>query len=72
MAPFAPIATLEIKPQNFNSALRITECEHLTFTPWHGLVQHRPLGGINRRRKAIYLASATYRLKPKEPSGFPD
>jgi len=28
----------------------------LAFSPWHGLVAHRPLGGVNRARKPVYEA----------------
>jgi catalase len=31
--------------------------ENMSFNPWHGLEAHRPLGGINRLRKAVYQAS---------------
>jgi hypothetical protein len=30
--------------------------DNLSFTPWHALPEHRPLGGINRARKVIYEA----------------
>ena len=33
----------------------------LSFSPWHGIAAHRPLGGVNRVRKATYKASADYR-----------
>jgi hypothetical protein len=32
------------------------------FSPWNGLTDHQPLGQINRVRKAIYEASARFRL----------
>ena len=35
--------------------------ENLSFTPWHSLPEHRPIGGINRVRKAVYLAVSTLR-----------
>jgi len=54
----------------FRHPLRITECEHLVFTPWHGLTEHQPLGGINRLRRAVYIASSQYRPS-REPSKFP-
>ena len=30
--------------------------EPLSFSPWHGLVDHEPLGGINRVRRRVYEA----------------
>ena len=32
----------------------LTACENLSFTPWHTLLEHRPIGGIQRARKEIY------------------
>ncbi len=37
------------------------DCEKNFFTPWHSIKEHQPLGGINRLRKAAYLASAQAR-----------
>jgi hypothetical protein len=28
--------------------------ERLSFTPWHALPQHRPLGAINRIRRVVH------------------
>ncbi|SMF96717.1 Catalase [Methylomagnum ishizawai] len=71
IAPFEAVATLVIQPQDFDNPLRATECEHLVFTPWHSLREHRPLGGINRLRLAAYIASSKYRLQSREPTAFP-
>jgi hypothetical protein len=71
IAPFQNVATITIKQQDFDNPVRITECEHLVFTPWHGLAEHQPLGGINRLRRGVYIASSQYRLETREPSGFP-
>jgi hypothetical protein len=38
-----------------------SECERLSFNPWHALATHRPMGGINRLRRAVYEASFTHR-----------
>jgi hypothetical protein len=70
-AAYRKVATLTISQQDFDNPLRITECEHLVFTPWHGLTEHQPLGGINRLRRAVYIASSRYRAQPREPSKFP-
>ncbi|MHC5538411.1 catalase family protein [Singulisphaera rosea] len=66
--PFVKVATLTIPPQRFNSPESQAACENLTFSPWHGLIEHRPLGGINRMRKAVYEASTQIRHLPKEPA----
>jgi len=39
-----------------------------SFSPWHGLAAHRPLGSIMRLRKAAYRSSARFR---SEHSGCP-
>jgi hypothetical protein len=70
-APFQNVATISIPKQNFEIPYQVTECEHLSFTPWHGLTAHQPLGGINRLRLGVYTASSQHRAQPKEPHGFP-
>ncbi|MGD9544395.1 MAG: catalase family protein [Methylocystis sp.] len=70
-APPQNVATIEIEPQNFDNAYQMTECEHMAFTPWHGLTVHQPIGGINRLRRNVYIASSKFRSQPKEPTGFP-
>lgn len=52
--PFIPIARLTIPAQVFDTAERAAFGENLSFTPWHGLDAHRPLGGVNRTRRAVY------------------
>jgi hypothetical protein len=37
------------------------ECEAMAFSPWNALAEHRPMGGINRLRQAVYLASQAKR-----------
>ncbi len=56
-APQADVDTAEHK----------AHCEKLAFTPWHSLVEHQPIGSINRLRKSVYQASATHRLEQPEP-----
>ncbi|MSR57241.1 MAG: hypothetical protein EXS05_06185 [Planctomycetaceae bacterium] len=66
--PFEHVATLTIPLQEFDTPQQHERCERLVFTPWHGLEAHRPLGGINRLRRAVYEASAMFRHLPKEPA----
>ena len=66
--PFVPVATLAIALQEFDTEELRERCERLVFTPWHCLEAHRPLGGINRLRRAVYEASAKFRNLPKEPA----
>jgi hypothetical protein len=59
--PFETLAVVSIPPQDFEAAERRAFCEALSFSPWHGIADHRPLGGINRLRRAVYEASSMYR-----------
>ena len=53
-SPLQKVATITIPPQQFESPEQSQFCEHLSFTPWHALPEHRPLGGINRTRRSVY------------------
>ncbi|MCU4526589.1 catalase family protein [Acinetobacter pittii] len=53
-APFYQVATIHIPKQNFDTPEQDKFCENLSFTPWHALSEHRPLGAVNRMRKVIY------------------
>jgi len=68
--PFVTVAKITIPPQDFTTPERMALCENLNFTPWHGIAEHRPLGGINRLRRGVYEASAGFRHMPKEPAHF--
>ncbi len=63
---FHPVAKISIPLQEIESPEKRLKSERLFFTPWHGLEAHRPLGGINRLRRAVYEASAQFRNLPKE------
>ncbi|MCU4336105.1 catalase family protein [Acinetobacter dispersus] len=60
-APFYQIATIHISKQIFDTPEQNKFCENLSFTPWHALPEHRPLGAINRLRKVIYENISTIR-----------
>lgn len=67
-APYQKVATIIIPPQDFDTPERRTFVENLSYTPWHSLPDHRPLGGINRSRKEIYRAISKQR---HEMNGVP-
>ena len=48
------VATLQIPKQNFDFPMRRELDEELSFTPWHALPEHRPIGEINLARQPIY------------------
>jgi hypothetical protein len=60
-SPFVPVARISIGKQRVDEPARDAFCENLSMTPWHALADHRPLGGLNRVRKAVYQHVARYR-----------
>ncbi|WP_371228221.1 catalase family protein [Pseudomonas sp. QE6] len=60
-APFQTVATVSIPAQDFDSREQNLACDNLSYNPWHALPEHRPIGGINRLRKAVYEAVSVYR-----------
>ncbi len=67
--PFEKVATIHILKQEFNTQERMMFAENLSFSPWHGLKAHRPLGGINRARKAVYDELAKFRRERNGVTG---
>lgn len=61
IAPFETVATIRVPAQDFDSREQNLFCDNLSFNPWHALPEHRPIGGINRLRKAVYEAVSVYR-----------
>jgi hypothetical protein len=60
-SPMIPVAELHIPAQTFSSEAQDTFCEDMAFTPWHALVEHKPLGVVNRTRLVVYSATAKLR-----------
>ncbi|MFL6845480.1 MAG: catalase family protein [Allosphingosinicella sp.] len=60
-APFAKVATLTIPRQNFRTAERDELSEALAFSPGHALVEHRPIGSVNRARLRVYREQSAFR-----------
>lgn len=72
--PEQRIAVITIPPQKFDSPEQISFGENLSYTPWHALPEHRPVGQVNEIRKAVYLASSSLRhdtnhVARAEPTG---
>ncbi|VXD00430.1 Catalase [Pseudomonas sp. 8Z] len=61
ISPFQSVARITIAAQDFDSREQNQFCDNLSFNPWHALEAHRPIGGINRLRKAVYEAVSAYR-----------
>jgi hypothetical protein len=59
--PYVAVATIRVEPQSAWSFDRARVLDDETsFAPWHGIAEHRPLGGIMRARK-IYDQLSGYR-----------
>lgn len=76
-SPFITVARVTIPPQTFDTDAQNTYAENLSFTPWHSLPEHRPIGGVNRIRKTVYEHISTLRhnangVPRQEPRGFAD
>ena len=71
-APYRRVATIQIPSDQPDLGDSMTMAEHLTFSPWHAVTDHRPLGSINEARKEVYDRIATLRhgknrVKRREP-----
>ena len=62
-SPWHKVATITIPAQLFNTAERNEAGERASFSPWHCLPEHRPLGGISRARRKVYAAISAFRLQ---------
>ncbi|TCR65702.1 catalase family protein [Bosea sp. BK604] len=61
-SPYLTVGHLTAPPQQSWSAEHETGIDAgLSFSPWHGLAAHRPLGSIMRLRKPAYRMSARFR-----------
>jgi hypothetical protein len=72
VASFTKVAQVVIRRQEFDTPGQMEFCENLSYTPWHSLPEHRPLGGVNRARRLVYqsLSATRHQLNgvpPREP-----
>jgi hypothetical protein len=72
-SPYRTIATLTVEPQDtYSDARQVFFDEQLSFTPWHALAAHQPLGGIMRSRRKAYDEAQKFRAQRNlRPSGEP-
>ncbi|MBS1818659.1 MAG: hypothetical protein JSU08_12070 [Acidobacteria bacterium] len=71
------VATITIDPQEFRTAARDALAETISFSPWHCLHAHRPLGTVNLARRIVYrdasvLRHANRAVPVREPDGKED
>jgi hypothetical protein len=74
LSPYVPVAEIRIPRQRFDSPAQLRFAASLSFTPWHCIPEHRPLGNQNRARRRMYwelsrLRFAKNQLAPVEPTG---
>lgn len=64
LSPYVPVARLRAAPQIAWSEERSALIDDaMSFNPWRGLADHRPLGAIMRLRRAVYKAGAADRMR---------
>ena len=74
LSPYRKVAKVRVLRQsNIDSPERRIFCENLSFNSWRTLPEHRPMGDLNRARRAIYEAIAAFRhhrnkVDPTEPT----
>ena len=77
LSPFITVGSVKISKQDFTSSKHQEYCENLSFSTWHSLLDHWPLGGSNRTHRTSYLLGSRLRHEFNgavdiEPTGFSD
>lgn len=80
-SPYQPIAKIVIPRQEaYSPERRVYVDDRLTFTPWHSIPEHQPLGSIMRSRLKAYEVSSAFRhqmnavkrVEPRDISEIPE
>ncbi len=77
LSPYLAVARIKVPTQPTWQGDQSVKLEDgLSFSPWHGLAAHRPLGSVNRARRIAYHSSAQFRTSKNgcpfhEPSSLP-
>lgn len=70
---YRTVATITVEAQDtYSPERRVFADDELSFNPWHCLLEHQPLGSIQRVRRPVYADSVRVRshlnaLEPREP-----
>jgi hypothetical protein len=59
--PHQRVAVVTIPAQDFDRPDQVRFGENLSYTPWHALPEHRPVGQINEIRRHVYAATSRVR-----------
>lgn len=62
LSPFVTVARIRMEPQvSWDDEIAASLNDGLSFSVWHGIAAHRPLGSVNRVRRRAYASSAAER-----------
>lgn len=75
VSPYIKVARINIPKQSFDSKKQMDFAENISYTPWHSLPEHKPLGFTNRVRRVVYNTISQIRHSQngtvrKEPTDF--
>jgi hypothetical protein len=71
-SPLVPVGKIVMPPQSVSVEPAATKaCDQLSFSPWHSIPAHKPMGHINRARRFVYNASRFRRQGGGEPHQSP-
>lgn len=77
LSPYVAVARITVDPQTAWSQQRAAAIDdQMSFSPWHALAAHRPLGSVMRVRKSIYDVMSSVRAAQngvhiEEPKSMP-
>ncbi|MGL5346581.1 MAG: hypothetical protein ACRDA3_04470 [Peptostreptococcaceae bacterium] len=60
-SPYIKVGEIIIDKQNFNSNNRYNIAENLSFSPGNSLIEHKPIGNLNKARVKIYNELSNFR-----------
>lgn len=67
LSPYVPVARLVVTPQpSYDTARAAAIDEGLSFSPWHGVAAHRPLGSVMRLRRQAYEDARRFRAEKNQ------
>ena len=68
---FHTLATIKIPTQELKDNAGL--CEKMSFTTWHALPEHKPVGSVNEARGIVYKAISDLRHQQSgQPAGYPN
>jgi hypothetical protein len=81
LSPYIPVARITVQPQRaWSEARSVAIDDGMSFSPWHGIDAHRPIGSVMRVRKSAYEMSVKFRaernfreiVEPRDLNSIPD